>query len=167
MASLLFLQVSTKEVEALPPWIRSERERQLATEEGSDLPFPVYLIGSALVAIAAVSASDPLSYHLRVQHSDTDIQVDYYLADNSRLRALQVGSIFEYFNRHAIFGVVSPDNLLWAPILGFFAITGFPSAGALRSYVWPVIIQRAFLLCLSRVALRGLHRQQGSVPAWP
>ena len=43
--------------EELPPWIRSERERKMQTEEGSDLPFPVYLIGSALVAIAAVSLS--------------------------------------------------------------------------------------------------------------
>ena len=43
----------TKE-EELPPWIRSERERKMQTEEGSDLPFPVYLIGSALVTIAAV-----------------------------------------------------------------------------------------------------------------
>ena len=47
-------QVATKEEESLPPWIRNERERKLQAEEGSDLPFPVYLIGSALVAIAAV-----------------------------------------------------------------------------------------------------------------
>lgn len=47
-----------KKEEELPPWIRSERERKLQTEEGSDLPFPVYLIGSALVAIAAVSLSE-------------------------------------------------------------------------------------------------------------
>ena len=46
-----------KKEEELPPWIRSERERKLQTEEGSDLPFPVYLIGSALVAIAAVGPS--------------------------------------------------------------------------------------------------------------
>ena len=42
----------------------------------------------------------------------------------------QVGSIFEFANRNAIFGVVKPDNFLWAPILLFFAITGLPSAGA-------------------------------------
>ena len=41
----------------------------------------------------------------------------------------QVGSIFEFANRNAIFGVVKPDNFLWAPILLFFAITGLPSAG--------------------------------------
>lgn len=49
-----FVQTTTEE-EPLPPWIRGERERKLAAQEGSDLPFPVYLIGSALVAIAAVS----------------------------------------------------------------------------------------------------------------
>lgn len=44
-----------REEESLPPWIISERERELAAKEGADLPFPIYLIGSALVAIAAVS----------------------------------------------------------------------------------------------------------------
>ena len=34
----------------------------MQTEEGSDLPFPVYLIGSALVAIAAVSPISSDSY---------------------------------------------------------------------------------------------------------
>ncbi|CAL8469806.1 g9348 [Coccomyxa elongata] len=86
---------TTTEEEPLPPWIRGERERKLAAQEGSDLPFPVYLIGSALVAIAAV------------------------------------GSIFEFANRNPIFGVLPPDNFLWAPILLFFSITGFPSAGFL------------------------------------
>ncbi|EIE21297.1 hypothetical protein COCSUDRAFT_83521, partial [Coccomyxa subellipsoidea C-169] len=81
--------------EPLPPWIRGERERKLAADEGSDLLFPVYLIGSALVAIAAV------------------------------------GSIFEFANRNPIFGVLPPSNFLWAPILLFFSITGFPSAGFL------------------------------------
>lgn len=42
----------------------------------------------------------------------------------------QVGSIFEFANRNPIFGVLPPDNFLWAPILLFFSITGFPSAGA-------------------------------------
>lgn len=42
---------------------------------------------------------------------------------------LQVGSIFEYLDGNAIFGVVAPDSPLWAPILGFFAFTGIPMAG--------------------------------------
>lgn len=42
---------------------------------------------------------------------------------------MQVGSIYEYANRNPIFGLVQPGNPLWAPILGFFAITGLPLAG--------------------------------------
>lgn len=38
-----------------PPWERKERERALATEEPSELPFGAYLLASVLVAIAAVS----------------------------------------------------------------------------------------------------------------
>ena len=41
----------------------------------------------------------------------------------------QVGSIFEIANQNAIFGVLPPSNPLWLPILGFFAVTGFPTAG--------------------------------------
>ena len=47
--------------------------------------------------------------------------------------ALQVGSIYEYANKNPVFGVVKPDNFLWAPILLFFAISGFPSAGTVYS----------------------------------
>lgn len=43
---------------------------------------------------------------------------------------LQVGSIFEYANKNAVFGVIQPDSPLWAPILGLFALTGLPMAGA-------------------------------------
>lgn len=39
-----------------PIWVRRERERELQEKEGKDLPFGVYLIGSALVAIAAVGS---------------------------------------------------------------------------------------------------------------
>lgn len=37
-----------------PIWIRRERERELQAKEGKDLPFGVYLLFSAFVAIAAV-----------------------------------------------------------------------------------------------------------------
>ncbi len=43
----------------------------------------------------------------------------------------QVGSMFEFANKNAIFGVVQPDNFLWAPILGLFALTGIPTSGML------------------------------------
>ena len=44
---------------------------------------------------------------------------------------LQIGSIFEYANQHAIFDVIHPDSPLYTPILGFFALTGLPTAGFL------------------------------------
>lgn len=37
--------------------------------------------------------------------------------------------MFEFANKNAIFGVVQPDNFLWAPILGLFALTGIPTSG--------------------------------------
>lgn len=44
---------------------------------------------------------------------------------------IQVGSVFEYVNRNPIANVIQPDSPLYAPILGFFAITGLPTAGFL------------------------------------
>ena len=43
--------------------------------------------------------------------------------------ALQVGSVFEYFDKNAVFGVIPPESPLWAPVLGLFAFTGIPMAG--------------------------------------
>lgn len=42
------------EEEDLPPWVRREKIKELQAKEGPDLPFGVYLVLSALVAIAAV-----------------------------------------------------------------------------------------------------------------
>ena len=64
---VLYMQTNEEE---LPPWITSERERKMQSEEGSDLPFPVYLIGSALVAIAAVR---PIAPHTCAVLSSTGI----------------------------------------------------------------------------------------------
>ena len=41
----------------------------------------------------------------------------------------QVGSVFEIINKNPLFGIVQPSSPLWLPILGFFAVTGVPSAG--------------------------------------
>ena len=77
------------------PWVRREREEaaRAAGEGPSGPPFAVFLVASALVAIAAV------------------------------------GSVFEFANKNAIFGVLPPSSPLYAPILGLFALTGLPSAG--------------------------------------
>jgi hypothetical protein len=45
--------------EELPPWARNEAAAPVS--ESGDLPFPVYLIGSCLVAIAAVNS--PSFFH--------------------------------------------------------------------------------------------------------
>ncbi|GFR47882.1 hypothetical protein Agub_g9692, partial [Astrephomene gubernaculifera] len=42
-----------------------------------------------------------------------------------------VGSIFEFTDRNPLFGVLPPENPLWAPILLFLAATGLPTAGFL------------------------------------
>lgn len=48
------LAVQTQVTEDLP-WVRREKEEQLKKEDsGANLPFGVYLIASAIVAIAAV-----------------------------------------------------------------------------------------------------------------
>jgi hypothetical protein len=49
---------TTPEVEDdVPVWVRRERERELMAKEGpGDLPFGVYLLGSAIVAIAAIGS---------------------------------------------------------------------------------------------------------------
>jgi hypothetical protein len=42
---------------------------------------------------------------------------------------LQIGSMFEFFNKNPIFGIVEPSSPFYAPILGIFALTGLPTAG--------------------------------------
>lgn len=42
---------------------------------------------------------------------------------------MQTGSWFELANKNAIFGVLGPDNPLWSIILGFFGVSGYPTAG--------------------------------------
>ena len=47
---------------------------------------------------------------------------------------LQIGSIFEYSNKNPVFGLLPPSSPFYTPILGFFAITGLPSAGEPDQY---------------------------------
>ena len=69
-----------------------------------------------------------------------------YMWASELLATLQVGSIFEYANRNPLFGAVKPDNFLWAPILLFFAITGFPSAGNCSTLPYGCVLMLAELL---------------------
>ncbi|XP_071703605.1 uncharacterized protein [Rutidosis leptorrhynchoides] len=83
-----------------PPWARNESQQISST---SDFPFFVYLLASAITAIAAI------------------------------------GSVFEYVNQKPVFGVLNSDSIFYAPVLGFFAITGLPTAG----YLWYKSVQVA------------------------
>lgn len=41
---------------------------------------------------------------------------------------VQIGSVFEYINQKPVFGVLGTDSIFYAPVLGFFAITGIPTS---------------------------------------
>ncbi|XP_071694116.1 uncharacterized protein [Rutidosis leptorrhynchoides] len=83
-----------------PPWARNESQQ---ISSSSDFPFFVYLLASAITAIAAI------------------------------------GSVFEYVNQKPVFGVLNSDSIFYAPVLGFFAITGLPTAG----FLWYKSVQVA------------------------
>ncbi|KAA8547625.1 hypothetical protein F0562_004054 [Nyssa sinensis] len=85
-----------------PPWARDEAG-QNASEQTFEIPFFVYLLASAITAIAAI------------------------------------GSVFEYLNQRPVFGIVNPDSVFYAPLLGFFAFTGIPSS----AFLWFKSVQAA------------------------
>ncbi|XP_037419724.1 uncharacterized protein LOC125527121 [Triticum urartu] len=62
-----------------------------------------------------------------------------YLLASAVTAIAAIGSIFEYTNGRAVFGVVGTDSPLYAPILGFFAVTGIPTSG----YLWYKAVQTA------------------------
>ncbi|VAH20522.1 unnamed protein product [Triticum turgidum subsp. durum] len=69
------------------------------------------------------------------------VQVPFYayLLASAVTAIAAIGSIFEYTNGRAVFGVVGTDSPLYAPILGFFAVTGIPTSG----YLWYKAVQTA------------------------
>ncbi|KAI7728024.1 hypothetical protein M8C21_006091 [Ambrosia artemisiifolia] len=83
-----------------PPWARNEAQQ---ASSGFELPFFVYLLASAITAIAAI------------------------------------GSVFEYVNQKPVFGLLNSDSIFYAPVLGFFAFTGVPTA----AYLWFKSVQVA------------------------
>lgn len=64
--------------------------------------------------------------------------IEEYIVERSRILCLclmdlslfemQIGSIFEYVNQNPVFGVLNSDSIFYAPLLGFFAITGIPTS---------------------------------------
>ena len=116
-----------QEEDELPPWARREELQKLQAADGQELPFGVYLIGSALVSIAAVSTT-------HVNQAEP-LLMNPCCSSIHCIAYLQVGSIFEWINKNPIFGVLPPSSALYTPILGFFAVTGFPTAGKMQWYV--------------------------------
>ena len=67
----------------------------------------------------------------KIAEQTGDLPFGLYLLFSSLVAIAAIGSIFEFANKNPLFGVVTPDSPLWAPILLTFAITGLPSAGYL------------------------------------
>ncbi|KNA16427.1 hypothetical protein SOVF_089240 [Spinacia oleracea] len=85
-----------------PPWARDEGKSN-ESKDGLEVPFFVYLLASAITAIAAI------------------------------------GSIFEYVNQNPVFGLLNSDSIFYAPVLGFFALTGIPTS----AFLWYKSVQVA------------------------
>ncbi|CAI0441977.1 unnamed protein product [Linum tenue] len=51
-----------------------------------------------------------------------------YLLASAITAIAAIGSVFEYVNQKPVFGVLESDSIFYAPVLGFFAFTGIPTA---------------------------------------
>ncbi|XP_042042110.1 uncharacterized protein LOC121787448 isoform X3 [Salvia splendens] len=64
------------------------------------------------------------------KESSAGVEVPFYayLIASSITAIAAIGSIFEYVNEKPVFGVLSSDSVLYAPVLGFFVFTGIPTS---------------------------------------
>ncbi|XP_042037711.1 uncharacterized protein LOC121783640 isoform X1 [Salvia splendens] len=64
------------------------------------------------------------------QKESSGVEVPFYayLIASSITAIAAIGSIFEYVNEKPVFGVLSSDSVLYAPVLGFFVFTGIPTS---------------------------------------
>ncbi|KAK2363749.1 hypothetical protein QL285_088698 [Trifolium repens] len=62
-----------------------------------------------------------------------------YLLASAITAIAAIGSIFEYVNQKPVFGVLNSDSIFYAPLLGFFAITGVPTS----AFLWFKSVQAA------------------------
>ena len=67
----------------------------------------------------------------KIAEQTGELPFGLYLLLSSMVAIAAIGSIFELANKNPLFGILPPENPLWAPILIAFAITGLPSAGYL------------------------------------
>lgn len=62
-----------------------------------------------------------------------------YLLTSTITAIAAIGSIFEYVNKNPVFGILNSDSIFYAPLLGFFAFTGFPTS----AFLWFKSVQVA------------------------
>ncbi|OVA00711.1 hypothetical protein BVC80_9085g131 [Macleaya cordata] len=62
-----------------------------------------------------------------------------YLLASTITAIAAIGSIFEYINQKPVFGVLDPDSIFYAPLLGFFVFTGVPTS----AFLWFKSVQAA------------------------
>ncbi|GAA0150068.1 hypothetical protein LIER_09090 [Lithospermum erythrorhizon] len=65
------------------------------------------------------------------ESSDFEVPFFVYLLASAITAIAAIGSVFEYVNQKPVFGVLNSDSIFYAPVLGFFAFTGIPTAAFL------------------------------------
>ncbi|CAN1139347.1 hypothetical protein LINPERPRIM_LOCUS24104 [Linum perenne] len=75
------------------------------------------------------------------QTNGGEFQIPFYayLLASAITAIAAIGSVFEYVNEKPIFGLLSADSVFYAPILGFFAITGIPTS----AFLWYKSVEAA------------------------
>ncbi|KAL1566698.1 hypothetical protein AAHA92_02273 [Salvia divinorum] len=75
------------------------------------------------------------------QKDSSGVEVPFYayLIASSITAIAAIGSIFEYVNERPVFGVLSSDSVLYAPVLGFFVFTGIPTS----AFLWYKSVEAA------------------------
>ncbi|KAG6387665.1 hypothetical protein SASPL_152857 [Salvia splendens] len=75
------------------------------------------------------------------QKESSGVEVPFYayLIASSITAIAAIGSIFEYVNEKPVFGVLSSDSVLYAPVLGFFVFTGIPTS----AFLWYKSVEAA------------------------
>ncbi|KAM7523928.1 hypothetical protein LguiA_013830 [Lonicera macranthoides] len=96
---------SGKEEEALPKWARPDSEEPPPWAKNE--------------------------YQQQSSSSSFEIPFYAYLLASAVTAIAAIGSVFEYLNQNPAFGVVYPDSIFYAPLLGFFAFTGIPTSAFL------------------------------------
>ncbi|EPS71041.1 hypothetical protein M569_03721, partial [Genlisea aurea] len=75
----------------------------------------------------------------RKESTEIEIPFYFYLLASAVTAIAAIGSVFEYVNQRPVFGVVNSDSAFYAPLLGFFVFTGFPSS----AFLWYKSVQVA------------------------